>query len=74
MIDRHELLRTARHRKGLVGREVAAMVHIDHPHIYGFENGTRLVTDATIKRYLEAGLITRDEAINALVGPDEAAS
>lgn len=67
MTARNELLRYARDRRALTGREVAHMVNMPESRISKLENGAT-VSEGTLTRYFDAGLITRDERIEALVG------
>ena len=69
MTDRQHLIRTARARKGITGHAVAYMVNTPASNIYAMESGANGVGDGMIRRYLDAGLITREEAIAALIGP-----
>ena len=72
MNHRADLLRSARKRHQMTCLQVAMVTQLDPSRISHIENGRRPATEATIRRYLGAGLITREEAINALVGPDDA--
>lgn len=74
MTARNQLLRTAREASGKKAHEVAALVQCDTGRLYKLENGTLPVTEETIRRYLAADLISRAEATEALLGPDEDAA
>lgn len=71
MTDRSQLIREARTRKGMTGLQVALLTQIDPSRISHIENGRAPVSEETIRRYLAAGLLTRDEAVAALIGPDD---
>lgn len=72
MTNRNQFLRHARERSGLLGREVAYKLGLSESRVYRLE-GEATVTEDTLRKYEEAGLISRPERIALLIG-DEAAA
>ena len=64
-----ERLRELREAAGLSVLQLAARMTVQTAYIYQLEKGTRPIGSRTLAKYVAAGVVPREEATDALLGP-----
>lgn len=59
----NQLLKEAREARGLTVAELSYLIHLDRSYISSIESGARGAGVATRRKYVEAGLITAEQAL-----------